>query len=422
MNANYFRFAVLACVAASLGAAGGYWWGQQGLAERPMNAAQSASEASNGDGRKVLYWYDPMQPQQHFDKPGKSPFMDMALMPKYAEEGDAATVKIDPALTQNLGMRLATVKSGPLATAVEAVGMVGFNERDVAVVQARSGGFVERVYGHAPGDVVTAGSPLVDLLVPEWTAAQTEFLALRKHADAGLLEAARQRLRLSGMPQALIERVERMGKPQPLVTVTTPIAGVIQQLDIRAGMTVAAGQTLARINGLATVWLEVAVPEARAGALRLGQHATTRFAAFPGEVLPGRVTAILPEANPDSRTLKVRVELPNRQQRLKPGLTAQVRLEGAGTRNVLRIPTEAVIRTGKRALAIVAEPGGHYRPVEVSLGPEIDGDSVILKGLAEGQQVVASGQFLIDSEARLSGIAAPLHDPDARTGSTGGER
>jgi Cu(I)/Ag(I) efflux system membrane fusion protein len=332
-----------------------------------------------------------------------------------------ATVKIDPAITQNLGMRLVTVKSGPLAATVEAVGMVGFNERDVAVVQARSGGFVERVYARAPGDRVTAGSPLVDLLVPEWTAAQTEFLALRAHADTGLLAAARQRLRLSGIPQALIEQLERTGRPQPVVTITMPITGAIQQLDIRAGMTVAAGQTLARINGLATVWLEVAVPEARAGALRVGQGASARFAAFPGEVLPGRVTAILPEANPDSRTLKVRVELPNRQQRLKPGLTAQVRLEGAGTRTVMRIPTEAVIRTGKRALVIVAEPGGHYRPVEVRLGPEIDGDSVILKGLAEGQQIVASGQFLIDSEARLSGVTAPLDEAHEPIGKTGGQ-
>jgi Cu(I)/Ag(I) efflux system membrane fusion protein len=405
MNANYFRFVALTAVVALLGVAGGYWWGQQGLAGRPMNKAKSASDSPSGGDRKVLYWYDPMSPQQHFDQPGKSPFMDMALMPKYADEGDAATVKIDPAITQNLGMRLATVRSGPLTAVVEAVGTVGFNERDVAVIQARSGGFVERVYGHAPGDVVTAGSPLVDLLVPEWTAAQTEFLALRAHGDAGLLEAARQRLRLSGMSQALIERVERTAKPQPVVTITTPIAGVIQQLDIRAGMTVAAGQSLARINGLATVWLEVAVPEARTGALRVGQAASARFAAFPGEVLSGRVSAILPETNPDSRTLKIRVELSNPKQRLKHGLTAQVRLEGAGPRNVLRIPTEAVIRTGKRALAVVAEPGGHYRPVEVNLGPEIDGDSVILKGLAEGQQVVASGQFLIDSEARLRGIS-----------------
>jgi Cu(I)/Ag(I) efflux system membrane fusion protein len=420
MNVNYVRFAVLTSVVALLGVAGGYWWGQQGL---PMNKAQTASEAPSGGDHKVLYWYDPMYPQQHFDKPGKSPFMDMALLPKYAEEGDAATVKIDPAVTQNLGIRVVTVKSGPLATAVEAVGMVGFNERDVAVVQARSGGFVERVYAHAPGDMVTVGSPLVDLLMPEWTAAQTEFLALRAHADPGLLEAAQQRLRLSGMPQALIERVERMGSPQPVVTITTPITGVIQQLDIRAGMTVVAGQTLARINGLATVWLEVAVPEARAGALRVGQGASARFAAFPGEVLPGRVSAILPEANPDSRTLKVRVELPNRQQRLKPGLTAQVRLvESASTQNVLRIPTEAVIRTGKRALTILAEPGGHYRPVEVSLGPEINGDTVIRQGLAQGQQVVSSGQFLIDSEARLRGTTTAKQDTSEQIDPSGGER
>ena len=147
--------------------------------------------------RKVLYWYDPMYPQQKFDKPGKSPFMDMEMVPQYADsKGDSATVRIDPSLTQNLGVRLATVSRGVFASSLEVVGVLAFNERDVAVIQARTAGFVERVYAHAPGDVIKANAALADILVPEWSAAQEEFLALKRSGDAGLLAAARQRLRL----------------------------------------------------------------------------------------------------------------------------------------------------------------------------------------------------------------------------------
>lgn len=403
MKAKTLILAALVVGVAALGTAGGYRWAQRQAME-PTAATPAAD-------KKVLYWYDPMAPQQQFKQPGKSPFMDMQLVPKYADEGEVSTVKIDPAFAQNLGVRLATVVRAPLASGIEAVGVLGFNEREVAVVQARSGGFVERVFAHAPGDIVAAGAPLADVLVPEWAGAQAEFLALKASGDAALLDAARQRLQLAGMPSALFEAVERSGKQHPIFTIRAPIGGMIQQLDVRSGMTVVIGQTLARINGLGTVWLEVAVPEAQAGSLRVGQTAQARFSAFPGETIAGRVTAILPQANPDSRTLRVRVELPNRELRLKPGLSAQVKIEGGGTQTALRVPTEAVIRTGKRDLVMLAEAGGRYRPVAVTLGPEVGGDTVILAGLDEGQKVVASGQFLIDSEASLSGLTTQPVEP-----------
>lgn len=401
MKVKYLKLAALLLAVAALGAAAGYWWANR----------EAAPAEQPETGRKVLYWYDPMVPQHRFEKPGKSPFMDMQLVPKYAEEADDTTVRIDPAQAQNLGVRVATVTHATLANVIEAAGVLSFNDRDVAVVQARADGFVERVYARAPGDIVRAGSPLADVLVPAWAAAQTEFLALRANGDATLRAAARERLRLTGMPQNLVERFERSGKPHAVLTVTTPVGGVIQQLEVRAGMTISAGQTLARINGLNTVWLDVAVPEAQAGAVRVGQNARASFAAFPGEAIAGRVTAILPEANTATRTLRVRVELPNRDLRLKPGMTAQVRLESQANRSALRVPTEAVIRTGKRALVMVAEDAGRYRPVEVSLGHEVGGDTVILAGLEEGQRVVVSGQFLIDSEANLRGLTSAPTSP-----------
>ena len=355
---------------------------------------------------EVLYWYDPMAPNQRFDKPGKSPFMDMQLVPKCAGEAEGQGVRIDPALTQNLGARLATVRRGTLEQSIDATGVVEFNERDVAVVQARSAGYVERTYRRAPGDVVRAGAPLADLYVPEWAAAQTEFLALKGTGEPSLVEAGRQRLRLVGMPAALIRQVERSGRPRPVTTVTTPIGGVIQTLSVRPGMTLAEGETLAEVNGLSTVWINAAVPEAQAGMVRVGQGASAELAAFPGETFSGRVTAVLPEAQAESRTLEVRVELPNRGGRLRPGMFATVRLFSADQRTALLVPSEAVIRTGRRNLVMLALPNGRFQPAEVQVGREANGQIEILKGLREGERVVASGQFLIESEASLAGVEA----------------
>jgi Cu(I)/Ag(I) efflux system membrane fusion protein len=392
-------------IALLVGGAGGYW-----VAGTRMSAAPEMSTAPSMNSpaeRKALYWYDPMYPQQKFDKPGKSPFMDMQLVPQYASgSDDRATISVDPAVMQNLGMRVATVSRSVFQTSLDVSAIVAFNERDVAVIQARTAGFVERVYALAPGDVLKANAPLADILVPEWAAAQTEFLALKRIGDKGLLDAARQRLRLTGMPSALIAQVERGGKVQPYLTLTSPIGGVLQELNVRLGMSVAAGETLARVNGLNNVWLAMAVPEAQAASIAVGQAVVARLPAFPGRPFEGEVSAILPQTNADSRTVRVRVELPNPDQRLRPGLTAHVTLNQRSADSVLSVPSEAVIRTGRRSLVMVAEDAGRYRPVEVQTGQESAGNTEIIKGLEEGQKVVTSGQFLLDSEASLKGIVA----------------
>ena len=382
--------------------AGGAGFGLAHL-QKPTMSPSAAPAA----GKKPIYWYDPMVPAQHFNKPGKSPFMDMQLVPRYADEGPAASagVRIDPAAVQSLGVRLASVQRGDFATSLDATAVLDFNQRDVAIVQARAAGFVQRVYARAPGDVVGAGAPIADLLVPTWGGAQAEYLAVRSGGDATLEGAAHQRLRLLGMPDGLIDQVARTGRAQTVITITTPVGGAIQTLDVRQGMSVNMGQTLAQVSGLGTVWLNAAVPEAQAGQVKVGQAARAELAAFPGETFAGKVTAILPTAQADSRTLTLRVELANRGGRLKPGMFATVHLGGAA-QPALSVPSEAVIRTGKRSLVMVAGDGGRFQPVEVKLGRE-DGDRTeILAGLNEGQKVVASGQFLIDSEASLAGVQA----------------
>ncbi len=358
--------------------------------------------------RKILYWYDPMIPAEHHDGPGLSS-MGMQTIPRYADEaGGGASppgISIDPSASQSLGLRTVAVRRGSLASSLTATGTIDFNQRDVAIVQARAGGFVQRVYGRAPGDVVGAGAPLADILAPEWGGAQAEFLAVRRTGNAALTQAARQRLVLLGMPSGTIASVERTGRPHNVVTISTPTGGVIKTLDVRTGMTMTAGQTLAEVNGLGTVWLNAAVPEAIAGPLKPGQSVQATLAAFPGETLSGRVSAILPQTQADSRTLTVRIELPNRGGRLRPGMFATVSL-GGSTQPALLVPSEALIRTGKRTLVMLALDKGRYRPAEVQTGREAGDDTEILAGLSEGEKIVASGQFLIDSEASLSGVEA----------------
>lgn len=394
-----WRAGLLAAVLIAGG--GGYWLGQRGEDAGP-------AAVTSADGRKVLYYYDPMFPNQKFDKPGKSPFMDMQLEPKYADEaggsGAAPGVSIDPSAMQNLGIRVVEAKMGSLAATLSVTGSVDFNQRDVAIVQARSGGFVSRVYARAPGDVIRAGAPIADVQLPEWGGAQTEFLAVKRLGKPDLTSAARQRLRLMGMSDGLIASVERSGRTNGTITITSPISGVIQTLDARAGVTLAQGQTLAQVTGIGTVWLNAAVPEAQAGAVRIGQSATATFTAFPGETFGGRIIAILPTAQADSRTLTVRIELANRGGRLRPGMFAQVAL-GGDERPALLVPSEAVIRTGTRTIVMLATGDGRYHPAEVRAGREGGGQTEILEGLAAGEKVVASGQFLLDSEASLTGIA-----------------
>jgi Cu(I)/Ag(I) efflux system membrane fusion protein len=351
-----------------------------------------------------------MVPGQKFDKPGKSPFMDMDLVPVYAEAGaDEGNVAISARMQQNLGVRTAEVTRSVLAAAVEAVGTVAYNERDVAVVQARNGGFIERLFVRAPLDPVRQGQPLAELYVPDWVAAQEEYLSVARMSGADtLVDGARQRMRLAGMTDAQIKSVATSGKVQARFTVTAPIGGVVAELSARDGMTVAPGTPLFRINGLSTVWVNAEVPESLAAQVRPGSAVEARAPALAGTTFKGKVTAILPEVNPATRTLKVRVELANPAGALVPGMFANVTFKPVARTDILQVPSEAVITTGKRNVVIVALGEGKFAPTEVEIGMESNGQTEIRKGLAAGQQVVISGQFLIDSEASLKGVASRM--------------
>ena len=396
----------IAAISLAVGGGTGYWFAQQ-------NESPQSTSASQQQDAKVLYWYDPMKPEQHFDKPGKSPFMDMQLVPKYADENTAMTdesrptVKIDPSLQQNLAIRYGTVEQAVIGNAMFTNGILQANERQTAILQTRASGFVQRVYGHAVGDMVRQGSPIADISIPEWTGEQTEFLAVLRTGDRSLIQASRQRLQLLGIPQNVIHQVERTRRVQSNITLQAPISGFIDSLEVRNGMALAMGQTLAIIKGINPIWLEAAIPETQIAGIKRGSKVEVTFTAYP-QIVSGKVIDILPTLDTTSRTIKVRIELPNKEAQLKPGMFASVKLS-SNPQSSLIVPEQAVIRTGTRNIVIVAHEQGRFEPVVVQLG-QSDGNKIaILEGLKVGQKVVISGQFLIDSEANLQGVLDKLN-------------
>ncbi len=417
MNRRVIGILVAAAIAAAGAGYGLYRLGmsrglQMSPASPPAAAANANVKVDPASDRRVLYWHDPMVPGHRFDKPGKSPFMDMELVPVYADEaGDSENVAISPRMQQNLGVRTAQVTTASLTQRLEAPGSIAYNDRDVAVVTARVSGFVEKLYARAALDPVRKGQPLAELYVPDWIAAQEEYLAVKRMQGAnteGLVSAARQRMLLAGMSEEQARAVEAGNKVQPRFTLHAPIGGVIAELAVREGMTVMPGAILYRINGLGSVWIYAEVPESRASLLRIGSSVEARTPAFPDQVFKGRVAAILPEVNRETRTLKARVEIANAGGRLTPGMFATVIFMPSVRQASLVVPSEAVIQTGSRKLVIVQGSDGKFQPVDVETGVEANGQTEIRKGLAAGQKVVVSSQFLIDSESSLKGTTSRM--------------
>ena len=414
----------LACAAAG---AGGGWWYANMRAE--MREYDRLAAAPTPPGKRILYYHDPMYPQQKFEKPGKSPFMDMQLVPVYGEadssgDGSNPGVRIDAAATQNLGVRTAEARIASLSRGIEAVGAVAFDESAVEIVQARVAGWIEKLYAKTPNDMVAAGAPLAAIYAPDWLAAQEEYLAVARAGNSSLAAAARARLAFLGIPEAQIAAIGREGRANPRVILAAPRGGVLLPLAgeiaggnafspqfAKEGMQVAPGMTLFRIAGLVSVWVLADVPEAHSAGLRAGQAVEVRVQALPDRLFKGVIAALLPEVNPATRTVRARIRVDNPGAVLKPGMFAAVSVRGNQARDAVVIPAEAVIATGKRKLVMVAGEAGRFAQREITTGIEIRLDGVevveIARGLQSGERVVVSGQFLIDSEAGLKAAPQP---------------
>jgi Cu(I)/Ag(I) efflux system membrane fusion protein len=387
--------------------------------------SQHSNGVSEKPEKKVLYWYDPMYPQQQFDQPGPSPFMDMDLVPRYADrdsdnDSPATGVRVDASMRQSLGMRTAPVRNSTVLSQLVVTGQVTFNERAITRLQHPRAAYVESVWPLAPGDQVEKGQPLVRLRTPEWTAAQFELLALLQTEDPALVSAGKERARSLGMPPSLIGAVITKKAVQEDWIVRAPTTGVVRSLDVRAGMTLPAGAPLLQINRLDSVWVLVSVPQSQSQQVARGDVADVYIDGVSSPKRQGRIAEILPLLDSASRNVSLRIELDNRQGDLRPGLSARVTLRGSevshheGMQEMLVVPTEALIRTGARTVVMISAGDGLFQPVEVRTGAEKGAVTVIEAGLEDGEMVVVSGQFLLDSEASLQGIPIRLLSDDAQ--------
>ncbi len=375
------------------------------------------------DERKVLYWYDPMRPDQHFDTPGKSPFMDMELVPKYANQADGNGVDMDPRMVQRLGIRTAMAGRSTFVRRVEAVGAVEVDERRIFAIESRATGWVERLNLRAVGDSVRRGQVVAGVYAPEIYAAQEELVLAAKSGDAALASAAQRRLALLGLTEAQIERVFQSQQAERVTPVRAHSDGVVLELNVREGSQVTPGMPLMRIADLSRVWISVEIPEAQGAWIVEAGNAEVRLTARPGKVFAGKVDYIYPRLEVHTRTVRARIVLDNPDLMFKPGMYADVTLYGSPRDGVLVVPTEAVIRTGERSVIILADGQGRFRPATVTVGDDREGQTEILSGLDEGESVVVSGQFLIDSEANLRGALTRMQGepPAGRMRQLGGE-
>lgn len=411
----------------------GYWAGSRTAASGadagpPSAAPTTASSALKLDpatGKRVLYWHDPMVPGKRFDKPGKSPFMDMQLVPVYAEEGgEAAGVRISPTLEQNLGIRFATVRRAQQAVPLELVGTTQFDESNAEVLQSRVAGFIDKLHVRAPQQTVKRGQAFASVFVPDWLAPQEEYLALKRSGDTALVAAARQRMRALSIPDAMVAAMDRTGRPQGHLVLSSPVSGTVSELAVREGAQVTPGMTIAKLVGMDTMWLLAEVPEALIGTARPGMRASASVAGDPQRTYRGTVRDILPGVSAVTRTAQARVVLDNRDGSLIPGMLMRVRLSAEKPESLLLVPSEAIIASGKRSIVFLADDSQGMHPVVVIPGREVGDETEILDGLREGQRVVASGQFLIDSEANLKSIlprasmAHPAPSDEAKPGVT----
>ncbi|OIQ91988.1 cation efflux system protein CusB precursor [mine drainage metagenome] len=399
-----------AALAAAAAAAAGYWAGAHHMA--PAGAAPHAPAPA----RKVLYWYDPMAPDKHFDHGGASPLMpSMQLVPKYADAADgggAPTVRIDPRVQQNLGLRTALVRVAALAPSVRVPAVVDWDRRRSQVVSARAAGVLSRLYVRAPFDRVRAGQALAVLESPQWASAIAELRAL-EHAQSpqahALLAAARQRLRVLGISEAEIAGLDHA--PAGGIVLRAPVSGTVSVLDVRAGQSVEAGSELMRIDDPSRLWVDARIPQAEVAGVDAGTPVRIEVDAFPGRVYHGRVEALLPEVDPATRAQTARIALANPGGELAPGMFATVELSPRGGTPHPLVPDQALISTGTHNRVIVDLGGGRLQPRDVRVGASADGYTEVLAGLSGGERVVTSAQFLVDSEAELDGALARLQPP-----------
>jgi Cu(I)/Ag(I) efflux system membrane fusion protein len=386
----------LVCCGIVLGYLGQSQWG-----------THSSAPMSEETERKPLYWVAPMDPNYRRPEPGKSP-MGMDLVPVY-EESEPGLVRISPVFQSNFGVTTAQAQRGRLSLSVEALGYVNVAEDRVAHVHPRVEGWIEKAHVFAVGDQVEAGQPLFEMYSPEVVSAQVELIANLNINNLPLVAASERRLRLMGLSEAAIQRVKQDRVVQDSIEFLAPSSGVVTEIMMREGMFVTPDVEMIEIVDLSRVWVRAELFESQQNWVEQGQPVVVSIPSLPGRAWQGHVDYIYPTVDSTLRTTEVRIVLDNEDGVLKPNMYAQLDIAAGVTKAGIIIPEQALIRGERESRVVVKVSDEHFRSVRVRPGLGAEGEIIVLRGLNEGDQVVTSGQFLIDSESNLGSESARMN-------------
>jgi RND family efflux transporter MFP subunit len=388
-----------------------------GMSLVSVQAAEARGETADKKEKKILYWQAPMDPNYIRDEPGKSP-MGMDLVPVYADEeseSEPGAIRIDPVTVQNMGVRWAPVEKRSLSREIRTVGRVDYNEKRVEHIHTKMEGWVEKLFVDFTGEEVSKGAPLLSIYSPELVSTQEEYLLALKYKKSlgessfesisegadSLLSSTRKRLELWDISPRQIAELERRGEARKTLTIHSPTKGVVIDKMVQGGMYVEPGMNLYTIADISEVWVYADIYEYELPWLRVGQEAEMTLSYLKGKTFRGKITYIYPFLDKKTRTVKVRMEFDNPIWELKPDMYANVKIRSSVADATLVVPVEAVLRSGERDVVIVMREEGKFQPRNVQIGAEGEGYYQILSGLDEGDRVVTSAQFLIDSESKL---------------------
>jgi len=369
---------------------------------------EDAGSSQTSDEKKIAYWKAPMNPREIYDEPGKSA-MGMDLVPVYENElVGGVNISIDPVTVQNMGVRTATARKGPLVHTIRTYGHITYDETLTARISPKFSGWFEKLYVNFAGEHVQKGEPLFEIFSPDLMAAQEEYLsAFRTLNRSGggnraLLASAARRLRIFGVADSEIKAIEQANQVKKRILIRSPFTGVVTDKNAVEGGYVKEGTVVYNLADLSRIWVEAHIYEYELDRVKKGQDVEMTLPYHPGKTYRGRVAFIYPYLQQKTRDVVIRLEFENPDMELKPDMYADVRIETRGEQEGIIIPSEAVIRSGERNVVFVTREKGKFSPREVTLGMALDeGNVQILSGIAPNEQVVTSGQFLLDSESKL---------------------
>jgi Cu(I)/Ag(I) efflux system membrane fusion protein len=384
-----------------------------GMKLQPVRKDAAAAEARPAGERKVKYYKSTMLPGEISQTPRKDS-MGMDMVPVYEDEAtDTATISIDPVTIQNMGIRTGVVTRGSLRRTVRTVGSIQPNETALTEVTTKFKGWIEKLHVDATGQQVKKGDPLFDIYSPDLYSAQNEYL-LALNAGGNLRQSALTRLKYFDVADEEIAELEKTRKIKKTLQIKAPADGVVLEKMAVQGQMVDAGMKLYRLADLSIVWLQSQVYEQDLAYVRLGQEAVATLSYLPGQKFHGRVTYVYPTVDEKTRTAQVRMEFHNPGLFLKPGMFATVELHAELQPSALLVPDMAVLRSGEKATVFVALEGGKFDPRTITLGPRGEGNVYqVFSGLSEGERVVTSSQFMLDSESQLREAIQKMLKPAA---------